>query len=280
MHLQQTKRKSRETGGPQYYFHNLSEGVKTFLRKKGAVSVALITPYGATKTSFYAISKDHKFNSERKITKGSVGHDRIQQGSSDTSIGEAIRYWYNLPSGDFERIDVEIDIIDDSFYLTPINYKTPFSKRQINLTYSDRSLTFTKDYISKFWKDHINYLLEKDNGFAILIMEAHKEKVAHIQETDLLRASGPLGHLGISLGPYVGKGYDCISDFHFMNYPSYIVPVEIKKFSKNFIYQMQKYGKDELSRAVILCAFHDIDRVHRHIDVIELDALGNYQLHR
>jgi hypothetical protein len=50
MHLQQTKRGSRQSGGPQYYFHDLSEAVKTYIRKKGAVPVALVTPYGATKT--------------------------------------------------------------------------------------------------------------------------------------------------------------------------------------------------------------------------------------
>jgi hypothetical protein len=37
MHLQQTKKGSRGTGGPQYYFHNLTDSVKTYLRKKGAV---------------------------------------------------------------------------------------------------------------------------------------------------------------------------------------------------------------------------------------------------
>jgi hypothetical protein len=62
MHLQQTKRGSRDSGGPQYYFHNLSDAVKTYLRKKGAVNVALVTPYGATKTDFYAIGKDHKLD--------------------------------------------------------------------------------------------------------------------------------------------------------------------------------------------------------------------------
>ena len=32
MHLQQTKRASRASGGPQYYFHDLSEPVKLYLR--------------------------------------------------------------------------------------------------------------------------------------------------------------------------------------------------------------------------------------------------------
>ena len=36
MHLQQTKVESRATGGPQYYFHNLTTPVKEFLQKRGA----------------------------------------------------------------------------------------------------------------------------------------------------------------------------------------------------------------------------------------------------
>ena len=61
MHLQQTKRGSRKTGGLQYYFHKLSEPVKLFLRKKGAVRVALVTPYGATKSDFFAVGTHHTY---------------------------------------------------------------------------------------------------------------------------------------------------------------------------------------------------------------------------
>lgn len=63
MHLQQTKRASRATGGPQYYFHDLTEPVKVYLREKGVVQVALITPYGATKSHFFAVSRDRKLGS-------------------------------------------------------------------------------------------------------------------------------------------------------------------------------------------------------------------------
>jgi len=80
MHLQQTKRGSIKTGSPQYYFHDLTDPVQTYLRKKGAVRVALVTPYGATKSDFFAVSRDHKFDSSGKVTEGKVGHDRIQQG--------------------------------------------------------------------------------------------------------------------------------------------------------------------------------------------------------
>jgi hypothetical protein len=283
MHLQQTKRKSRETGGPQYYFHNLTDPVKTYLRQKGAVRVALVTPYGATKTEYFALSRDHKFDAHGKIIEGKVGHDRIQQGSAPESIGESIRKWYRLPKGDFERIDVNIYIEDEDFYLTPLKCKQVDSKRSIPISIIERPLTFTSDYISRFWKDNLLSLTNKHKTIVewslkeiCRIVIAHKEKVAHIQETDLLRVSGPLKHLGLSLGPYVGRGYDCMSDIKFGDYPTYSVPVEIKRYSRDYRYQLKKYGKDELSRAIILCAIHNLDNTPRNVDVIELDTMCNY----
>src|SRR5205809_2178848 len=108
MHLQQTKRGSAASGGPQYYFHDMSGVAKTFLRARGAVPVALITPYGATKSNFFAVSAEHKLDNRLRPVPGSVGHDRIQQGTATESIGEAIREWYNLPAGQFERIDIDL----------------------------------------------------------------------------------------------------------------------------------------------------------------------------
>jgi hypothetical protein len=283
MHLQQTKRQSRETGGPQYYFHNLTAPVKTFLRQKGFVRVALVTPYGATKTDYIALGKDHKFDQHGKIVDGKVGHDRIQQGIASESIGESVRRWYNLSKGDFERVDVEIDIIDDDFYITPFKCKLVKSKREIPLKRIDRPLTFTSDYVSRFWKNHLQYLISQNRELIewsfkeiCRVVSAHKEKVPHIQEQDLLRASGPLKHLGVALGPYVGRGYDCLSEIKFLDYPVYKVPIEIKRYSKKYKYQMEKYGKDELSRAIILCAIHDLENTHKNVDVIELDFMCNY----
>jgi hypothetical protein len=107
-------------------------------------------------------------------------------------------------------------------------------------------------------------------------VSAHKKKVPHIKEYDLLRASGPLKHLGVALGPYVGRGYDCLSEIKFIDYPIYKVPIEVKRHSKKYKYQMDKYGKDELSRAIVLCAIHDLENTPKNIDVIELDFMCNY----
>jgi len=57
--------------------------------------------------------------SNGKPIPGNVAHDRIQQAAAGESIGEAIRHWYKLKSGDFERVDVDIEVLDDKFYLSP-----------------------------------------------------------------------------------------------------------------------------------------------------------------
>lgn len=284
MHLQQTKRASSASGGPQYYFHDLTESVKTFLRKKGAVRVALLTPYGATKSDFFAVSKDHKI-SGGKVVAGSVGHDRIQQGGATESIGESIRNWYKLPNGQFERIDLEIDVIDDIFYITPTKYKYATAKKSKELQRIDKPLTFTHQYMSPFWKRQLAEAEVRHKGIVewaireiCRIAADHRpgSKLAHIQEPDILRASGPLLHFGVKLGGYVGKGYDCVTDFQFLEYPIYSVPVELKRNSNGFSYQQKKYGKDELSRAVVLCAIHNHKSVPKNIDIIELDAFCKY----
>lgn len=79
MHLQQTKAASRASGGPQYYFHSIPGPIKSFLRKEGACPVVLQTPYGIAKSSFMAVDRDHKLDSDNKPVAGKVGHDRIQQ---------------------------------------------------------------------------------------------------------------------------------------------------------------------------------------------------------
>jgi hypothetical protein len=282
MHLQQTKRGSRETGGPQYYFHDLPEVVKVYLRKKGAVRVALNTPYGATKSDYFAVSADYKLDARQKPVRGKVGHDRIQQGRAIASIGESIRFWYKLPAGDFERIDLDIEIREDVFYLTPLAYKYAGGDKKRSIERIDRPLSFTRGYVSPLWTRQLIQLDKLKPGIIswaleeiCRIIEVHigHTKLPHVQETDILRVSGPLKQLGMQLGGYVGKGYDCLTEFSLLNYPVYTIPVEIKRNSSGFKYQQRKYGKDELSRAVVLCVTHGHKQLPRHIDVIELEAL-------
>lgn len=227
MHLQQTKRGSRGTGGPQYYFHDLTEPIKLYLRKKGAVRVALMTPYGATKSDYFAVSTNHKLDVKGRLVAGNVGHDRIQQGRAGESIGEAIRFWYKLSAGDFERIDVDIDIRDDVFYLIPLAYKYADGIKKRDVERIDKPLSFTHDYVSPLWTRQLKQLNKENPGIIswalkeiCRIVEIHTghTKLPHIQETDILRSSGPLKHLGMQLGGYVGKGDDCLTDFSFFEF--------------------------------------------------------------
>lgn len=286
MYLLQTKQGSRASGGPQYYFHDLSEPVKLYLRSKGAVSVALVTPYGATKSDFFAVSPDHKLDHQYRPIPGKVGHPRVQQGRAKHSIGEAVRYWYNLPDGNFERIDIDIEILENVFYITPLYYKVNDRRNRKPISTLRNPLTFTRDHISPLWARQLDAIQKHHRAILYWslteidrVIADHRSKLAHIQEPDLLRASGPLSHLGVKLGAYLGKGYDCITSIQFLDYPVYTIPLEIKKRSKDFSYQEKKYGKEELSRALVMCAFHDHKVMPKNIDVIELDALCDY-VHR
>jgi hypothetical protein len=283
MHLQQTKRESRKRGGPQYYFHNLTEVVSTYLRKKKVVPVALVTPYGATPSHFLAVSHDAKLAGER-VVRGLVGHDRIQQARAEHSIGEAIRDWYRLPTKvDFERIDVEISIHDEKFYLTPVACKLVGRNRPIQIQRPEFPLSYNLRYESQLCRKQLRQT-ELQNPQAAKwalaeirrVVAAHEPKAAsRVLESDLLRASGPLHVFGVELGAYLGTGLDCkASRFQFLSYLPYEVPVEIKKRSAGFRYQQQKYGKNELSRAVVLCVEHNLTNVPANIDVIELRALA------
>ena len=282
MHLQQTKRGSRATGGPQYYFHKLAPQVKQYLRAERSVPVALVTPYGATPSKFLALAENAKLSPSGRVLDGRVGHDRIQQAEAGVSIGEAIRYWYKLKTGDFERIDVDIQILDGKFYLAPLACRYAASNKTKTLQVPVSPLSYNDRVQSDLWRSQLKHV-EKARpemwrwsiGEICRIASDHAKNggLSHIREEDLLRASGPLAVLGIKLGPYVGKGYDCQSEFQFLNLEPYRAPVEIKKSSSGFQYQQRKYSAEELSRAVILCVRHDLVNVPPNVDVIQLQTL-------
>jgi hypothetical protein len=284
MHLQQTKSGSRDSGGPQYYFHSIPGHVKEFLRNRGACPVVLQTPYGIAKSSFVAVDRDHKLSGGKPVP-GRVGHDRIQQGSGDQSIGEAIRHWYGIKGGrDFERIDVEAVIHDDGhFILIPTAVRLRGASRTHVLEKVTMPLSFHRDYQSKLWRQQIARRRAEspvDIQWAAaqinrVVADHRREDVKHVLESDLLRASGALSLLGLELSAYLGKGYDCLqSTFQFGGMPLYPCPVEVKNRSKGFTYQVTRYTK--LPRAVVLCLDHDLVNPPDHIDVVELATLAQH----
>jgi hypothetical protein len=96
-----------------------------------------------------------------------------------------------------------------------------------------------------------------------------------VSEADLLRLAGAFDHLGLQLGPYLLRGYDCPgSSFRFGEYPEYVCPVEIKKRSSGFKYQVKNYPT--LPRAVVLCLDHDVRHPHEHVDYVEVRYLAKY----
>ena len=285
MHLQQTKLGSHASGGPQYYFHDLPVFVKEFIRGRGACPVVLQTPYGIANSSFMAVGRDHKLGGKGKVVNGKVGHDRIQSASGNESIGEAIRFWYGLKTDpDFERVDLEAVIHHAGhFILIPTAVLMRGSKRPKTLEKVASPLTFNRDYQSKFWKSQIAARRKEcadDVSWAgrqigRIVDEHGHVDTRNVHESDLLRAAGALSVLGLHLSLYLTRGYDCpVSEFRFAGLPPYTCPVEIKKRSSGFSYQITRYTK--LPRAVVLCVNHDLVNPPDHIDVLELSTLAQY----
>ena len=67
------------------------------------------------------------------------------------------------------------------------------------------------------------------------------------------------------------------SRFEFGGFPIYSCPVEVKKRSHGFTYQVTRYTK--LPRAVVLCIKHDFVNPPEDIDFVELPVLGEYLSH-
>lgn len=262
MHLQQTKYTSRKTGGPQYYLQEPTEEALHYLRHKKVVPVALVTPYGATPSEFRALSGDAKLGPDDAALTGRVGHERIQQAQAGESIGEAIRRWYRLPSGDFERVAVEMPIIDSKFYLTPIGYKYRSQSRTTTIQKPEFPLSFNHRLQSQLWRKQLERVGKANVDLwrwslneICRVSRAHlgKRLTSFVKEEDLLRASGPLNILGVEFGPLPGKGLDCQGTFRFLDYEPYSVPIELKKLSSGFKYQQKKYSPEQLSRRHSLC---------------------------
>jgi hypothetical protein len=242
----------------------------------------LQTPYGIARSSFMAVGSKHKISEAGKTVAGRVGHDRIQ---GEESIGEAIRYWYGLKGGrDFERIDLEAAIHPDGhFILIPPAAVMRGGKRPQTFEKVISPLSFHHDYQSKFWKKQIEACRKKsadDLSWAAsqirrVVAEHRHVEAKNVHEADLLRTAGALSIFGLDLSPYLTKGYDCPkSEFGFSGFPAYPCPVEIKKRSSGFNYQIMRSTK--LPRAVVLCIEHDKKNPPDHVDFLELPALADY----
>ena len=125
---------------------------------RGACPVVLQTPYGIARSSFMAVDSNHKLDADNNPIPGKVGHDRIQQATGEQSIGEAIRHWYGLKRGDFERIDVEAVVHPAGHFILIPTSVTFAGRRPKQIEKIPWPLSLHKDYQSKLWRSQIGSL--------------------------------------------------------------------------------------------------------------------------
>jgi hypothetical protein len=107
--IEQTKKASSKSGGPQYYLQELTDHTKHTLRRRERVPVCLWTPYGVVDSGLTAVSSGV----------GSVGHDRVQSGRTVSNVADQIANWYRLNRPDIEHIEFEDSFDDDCFVIKP-----------------------------------------------------------------------------------------------------------------------------------------------------------------
>jgi hypothetical protein len=283
MHLLQSKEGT--SGGPQYWLQDIEKWLANNLEKEHACQIVLQTPYGITKTSFNLLHPDWKFGTHGKLKPANSQHYRIQADETNTSIGTAIQRWYGLRTK-IKRIDISVKPLEGRLILTPTGVTMVGTNRAKILERVSSPLSFHKDYQSKLWKKQIE-VCRKESSTDVewaasqikRVVAGHaKREVLNIHEADLIRTAGALSVLGLDLGVYLVKGYDCpSSQFCFSGLPVYPCPVEIKKRSLGFNYQIIQYTN--LPRVVVLCLEHDLVNPPEHVDVVELSTLAEY-LHR
>jgi hypothetical protein len=282
MHLQQSK--IGRSGGPQYWLQKAPDHILEHIQRHKSCPVILQTSYGPVETSFDAVDPGHKVV-RGKIVKANAQHYRVQKGESKESIGEAIRRWFALKSNpDFERIEIEITFDKKSrFILTPIAVKWRNNRTVETLPPTKEPLSFTEQFQSELWKRQIGRT-RKENANALdwaasqfkrFVQQYRRPKTKLASEADLLRLAGAFDYIGVRVGPYLLRGYDCPeSFFQFLSFPEYRCPIEIKKSSRGFSYQIKNYA--HLPRVVVLWLEHNIQHQHEHVDVIEVHALAKY----
>jgi hypothetical protein len=282
MHLLQGK--LGKSGGPQYWLQNAPAHILEHIRRHKKCPVILQTPYGPVETAFNAIDPDHKIVDGR-IVRANAQHFRIQKGESKDSIGGAIRRWFALDAHRaFERIAIEIAFDKKSrFILVPTQVHWRKKGLRKILPSTKEPLSFHAHFQSELWKNQIDRQRQASPDALAWTASQFKRFVQHygqpnvklISEADLLRLAGAFDHLGLTLGPYLLKGFDCpASSFCFAGYPAYPCPVEIKKRASGFDYQIKNYPS--LPRAVVLCLDYDTRHPHEHVDFVEVRSLARF----
>ena len=274
--IEQTKKGSRKSGGPQYYLQGLSEATRAVLDRRGRIEVALWTPYGPVQEGLIAVS--------RQI--GSVGHDRVQNPGKNGSIADRIAYWFGLRSGNLERIEVD-DFCSGHgshllLHLRPLAAKS-FGGRRQRLIRDEHPLTIVSGHRSSVLCEQIEHVRRRDRAELgwihdqiCRVTQEHFPKIPHLDERNILRAAGALEKIGMTIGPYVGKGLDCPKAvFAFLGFPSYACPVELETTSGGFL--AGHHAKDRITRLVVLCVAHDapevITQLHDVVELVELCRL-------
>jgi hypothetical protein len=282
MHLQQSK--VGKTGGPQYWLQNAPAHILEHIQRHKKCQVILQTPYGPVETAFNAVDPDHKIV-EGRIVKANAQHFRIQKGESRESIGEAVRRWFALDAHrDFESIEIEITFDKKSrFILVPTEVHWRRKTAPKILPSTKEPLSFHAHFQSELWKKQIVQARQANSDafgwtvsqFKNFVQHYDQPKLKLTSEADLLRLAGAFDHLGLRLGPYLVRGFDCPkSSFRFSDYPEYSCPVEIKKRASGFNYQIKNYPT--LPRAVVLCLDYDTRHPHEHVDFVEVRSLARF----
>ncbi len=267
--ITQTKKESLQSGGPQYYLHGLAKHIREFLRKRKELPVRLWTPYGMIETDLKAVP----------ITRGDVGHDRIQ---GRPSVARRLFEWFALKVGDIDYVDVAESIDHEQFLvIRPEKLKYYRKARPISLSADLHPLTLVRGYYSPLWTAHLQDWRTKapDSQWVLdqisALVKEHDERPGRIHESDLLRISGALDRLGVKLGVYRTEDVDCPNaSFCLRHYPVYPCPVEVEKYSSGFQAAHHRKRGHHKKRLVVLCMQHDEPSVRQaYVDVIELREL-------
>lgn len=267
--IEQTKKSSRKSGGPQYYLQGLRAATQAALESFGRCPVRLWTPYGVVESGLEAVS--------RRL--GSVGHDRVQSGRRVASVADQIAHWFRLRKSDIETLEFDDSFADRAFVIRPSRVKF-FSRKPIRTLFSpDHPLSVTPAAQSELFASHLRHGVDRSERSWVRdqlkeIVDEHDSSPPDLDERDLLRVSGALSKVGVRLGPYRSRGIDCPdARFELGGYPAYACPVEIEERSAGFL--APHHDRHRAQRVVVLCMYHDAPATLReHVDVIELRALA------